>query len=73
MSTRRILPIALVSTLAAVAIAPSADAATSRFFTTGAEQTFVVHESLKEAAYLLRSPENARRLLGSIQRLEAGE
>ncbi|MEV4421972.1 type II toxin-antitoxin system prevent-host-death family antitoxin [Patulibacter sp. NPDC049589] len=31
------------------------------------------YESLKEAAYLLRSPENARRLLGSIQRLEAGE
>ena len=31
------------------------------------------YESLKETAYLLRSPENARRLLGSIQRLEAGE
>lgn len=31
------------------------------------------YESLKETAYLLRSPENARRLLGSIGRLEAGE
>ncbi|TQC40052.1 type II toxin-antitoxin system prevent-host-death family antitoxin [Rhodococcus sp. WS4] len=31
------------------------------------------YESLKEAAYLLRSPENARRLLASIDRLEAGE
>jgi Txe/YoeB family toxin of toxin-antitoxin system len=30
------------------------------------------YESLKETAYLLRSPENARRLLGSIERLEAG-
>lgn len=30
------------------------------------------YESLKEAAYLLRSPENARRLLPSIERLEAG-
>lgn len=30
------------------------------------------YESLKETAYLLRSPENARRLLGSIDRLEAG-
>lgn len=30
------------------------------------------YESLKEAAYLLRSPENARRLLASIDRLEAG-
>ena len=29
-------------------------------------------ESLKETAYLLRSPENARRLLASIDRLEAG-
>jgi antitoxin YefM len=28
------------------------------------------HESLKETAYLLRSPENARRLLASIDRLE---
>jgi antitoxin YefM len=30
------------------------------------------YESLKESAYLLRSPENARRLLGSIERLENG-
>lgn len=30
------------------------------------------YESLKEAAYLLRSPENARRLLASIERLETG-
>ena len=31
------------------------------------------YESLKETAYLLRSPENARRLLASINRLEAGD
>jgi antitoxin YefM len=31
------------------------------------------YESLKETAYLLRSPQNARRLLASIDRLEAGE
>jgi antitoxin YefM len=30
------------------------------------------YQSLKETAYLLRSPENARRLLASIDRLEAG-
>lgn len=30
------------------------------------------YESLKETAYLLRSPENARRLLGSIEELESG-
>lgn len=30
------------------------------------------YESLKEAAYLLRSPENATRLLTSIERLEHG-
>lgn len=30
------------------------------------------YESLKETAYLLRSPENARRLLSSIDRLESG-
>jgi antitoxin YefM len=30
------------------------------------------YESLKETAYLLRSPENARRLLASIDRLENG-
>ncbi|MFJ8821354.1 type II toxin-antitoxin system Phd/YefM family antitoxin [Streptomyces sp. NPDC102467] len=30
------------------------------------------YESLKETAYLLRSPENARRLLASIERLENG-
>lgn len=31
------------------------------------------YEALKETAYLLRSPENARRLLGSIERLEQGK
>lgn len=31
------------------------------------------YESLKETAYLLRSPANARRLLASIERLESGE
>lgn len=30
------------------------------------------YESLKETAYLLRNPANARRLLASIERLEAG-
>lgn len=30
------------------------------------------YESLKESAYLLRSPENARGLLAAIDRLEAG-
>ncbi|WP_396599557.1 type II toxin-antitoxin system Phd/YefM family antitoxin [Frigoribacterium sp. R86507] len=30
------------------------------------------YESLKEAAYLLRSPANARRLLGAIERLSDG-
>jgi antitoxin YefM len=30
------------------------------------------YESLVETAYLLRSPANARRLLASIERLEAG-
>jgi len=30
------------------------------------------YESLKEAAYLLRSPENARRLLAAIENLESG-
>lgn len=30
------------------------------------------YQSLKETAYLLRSPENARRLLTSIERLEGG-
>jgi antitoxin YefM len=30
------------------------------------------YESLRETAYLLRSPENARRLLASIDRLEHG-
>lgn len=30
------------------------------------------YEALKETAYLLRSPENARRILGSIERLESG-
>jgi antitoxin YefM len=31
------------------------------------------YESLKETAYLLRSPENARRLISAIERLEAGQ
>lgn len=30
------------------------------------------YESLKETAYLLRSPENTRRLIGAIERLETG-
>jgi antitoxin YefM len=30
------------------------------------------YQSLKETAYLLRSPENARRLLSAIDRLEGG-
>lgn len=30
------------------------------------------YESLKETAYLLRSPDNARRLLAAIDRLEHG-
>ncbi|GLB69428.1 antitoxin YefM [Arthrobacter mangrovi] len=30
------------------------------------------YESLKESAYLLRNPANARRLLASIERLEKG-
>lgn len=30
------------------------------------------YESLRETAYLLRSPANARRLLDAIERLEAG-
>ena len=31
------------------------------------------YESLKETAYLMRSPANARRLLNSMERLEAGQ
>ena len=31
------------------------------------------YESLKESAYLLQSPVNARRLLSSIKRLEGGK
>lgn len=31
------------------------------------------YESLKETAYLLRSPENARRILQSIEDLESGQ
>lgn len=31
------------------------------------------YESLKETAYLLRSPANARRVLGAIARLESGQ
>ena len=30
------------------------------------------YQSLKETAYLLRSPENVRRLLSAIDRLESG-
>lgn len=30
------------------------------------------YESLKETAYLLQNPANARRLLGAIERLESG-
>ncbi|MFC3480787.1 type II toxin-antitoxin system Phd/YefM family antitoxin [Kocuria carniphila] len=30
------------------------------------------YNSLKETAYLMRSPENARRLLNSMEELEAG-
>jgi antitoxin YefM len=30
------------------------------------------YQSLRETVYLLRSPENARRLVTSIERLEAG-
>ncbi|GAA2357267.1 YoeB-YefM toxin-antitoxin system antitoxin YefM [Saccharopolyspora halophila] len=30
------------------------------------------YESLRETAYLLRSPANAQRLIGSIERLESG-
>jgi antitoxin YefM len=30
------------------------------------------YQSLKESAYLLRSPENARRLITAIERLESG-
>lgn len=31
------------------------------------------YESLRETAYLLKSPENARRVLGAIERLESGD
>lgn len=31
------------------------------------------YQALEETAYLIRSPENARRLLASIQELEAGK
>lgn len=31
------------------------------------------YESLRETAYLLKNPTNARRLLGAIDRLESGE
>ena len=31
------------------------------------------YESLKETAYLLRSPANARRILQAIERLDAGQ
>ena len=35
--------------------------------------TLADYESLREAAYLMRSPANARRLQESIDRLECGE
>jgi antitoxin YefM len=38
-----------------------------------AETLLDEYESLKHAAYPLHSPENARRLRASIDRLEAGE
>ena len=31
------------------------------------------YEALKETAYLMRSPKNARRLLDALERLEAGQ
>lgn len=34
--------------------------------------SYTEYESLRETAYLLRSPENARRFLGSIENLERG-
>ena len=44
---------------------------------TGHESVVIVslddYQSLKETAYLLRSPANARRLLASIERLENGQ
>jgi antitoxin YefM len=44
---------------------------------TGREPVIMVsledYESLKETAYLLRSPENARRLLDLIERIESGQ
>lgn len=44
---------------------------------TGHEPVVIVslddYESLKETAYLLRSPANARRLLASIDELESGK
>jgi len=43
---------------------------------TGHEPVVIVslddYQSLKETAYLLRSPENARRLINSIEQLESG-
>ena len=35
-------------------------------------ETLDDYQSLKETAYLLRSPENARRLITAIERLESG-
>ena len=35
--------------------------------------SLVDFESLRETAYLMRSPANARRLLDAMERLEAGE
>lgn len=31
------------------------------------------YESLRETVYLLKTPENARRLLGAVDRLEGGD
>lgn len=43
----------------------------------GKEDVIIVsrddYESLRETAYLLRSPANARRILTSIERLESGQ
>ena len=66
---------------AAIAWPPFAPKPTTRNFLyditrAGHEPVVIIaladYESLKETAYLLRSPENARRLLASIDRLEHG-
>ena len=35
--------------------------------------SFAEYEALRETAHLMRSPENARRILDAMQRLEAGQ